>query len=86
MSLSHTPGQAQVEFSEGLGVIGGVECKRHYFAMALPHSEIILIKVYSTETAQTFCDRHNAAFCVLRPRTGFGALRQYHHRDGEDLR
>lgn len=31
--LSHAPGHAQVDFGETLGVIGGVECKLHYFAM-----------------------------------------------------
>jgi transposase len=30
---SHAPGHAQVDFGEALGVIGGVECKLHYFAL-----------------------------------------------------
>src|SRR6056297_1590487 len=29
--LSHPPGHAQVDFGEAVGVIGGVECKLHYF-------------------------------------------------------
>ena len=33
--LSHTPGHAQVDFGEALGVIGGVQHKLHDFAMAL---------------------------------------------------
>jgi transposase len=37
--LSHAPGHAQVDFGEALGVIGGVQRKLHYFAMALPHSD-----------------------------------------------
>ena len=36
--LSHPPGHGQVDFGEALGVIGGVQRKLHYFAMALPHS------------------------------------------------
>ena len=31
--LSHAPGHAQIDFGEALGIIGGVECKLHYFAM-----------------------------------------------------
>ena len=37
--LSHAPGHAQVDFGEALGVIGGVQRKLHYFAMALPYSD-----------------------------------------------
>ena len=60
--LSHAPGHAQVDFGETLGVIGGVECKLHYFAMALPHSDAFFIKAYPAETTEAFCDGHNAAF------------------------
>lgn len=60
--LSHAPGHAQVDFGETLGVIGGVECKLHYFVMALPHSDAIFIKAYPSETTEAFCDGHNAAF------------------------
>ena len=38
--LSHAPGHAQVDFGETLGVIAGVECELHYFAMAMPHSDV----------------------------------------------
>ena len=44
------------------GVIAGVECKLHYFAMALPHSDAFFIKTYPAETTEAFCDGHNAAF------------------------
>lgn len=37
--LVHSPGHAQIDFGETLGVIGGVERKLHYFAMSLPHSD-----------------------------------------------
>ena len=63
--LSHAPGHAQVDFGEALGVIGGVECKLHYFAMALPHSDAIFIKAYPAETTEAFCDGHNAAFAFF---------------------
>jgi transposase len=63
--LSHAPGHAQVDFGEALGVIGGVECKLHYLAMALPHSDAFFIKAYPAETTEAFCDGHNAAFAFF---------------------
>ena len=60
--LSHAPGHAQVDFGETLGVIGGVECKLHYFAMSLPHSDAFFMKAYPAETTEAFCDGHTAAF------------------------
>ncbi len=63
--LSHAPGHAQADFGETLGVIGGVECKLHYFVMSLPHSDAIFIKAYPAETTEAFCDGHNAAFAFF---------------------
>jgi transposase len=63
--LSHTPGHAQVDFGESLGVIGGVERKLHYFAMSLPHSDAFFMKAYPAETTEAFCDGHNAAFAFF---------------------
>ena len=63
--LSHAPGHAQVDFGEALGVIGGVECKLHYFAMALPHSDAFFIKAYPAETTEAFCDGHVSAFAFF---------------------
>ena len=34
--LVHPPGHAQADFGEAIGVIGGIECKIHFFAMDLP--------------------------------------------------
>ncbi len=68
--LSHAPGHAQVDFGETLGFIGGVECKLHYFAMTLPHSDAVFTKTYPKETTEAFCDGHNAAF------TFFGGIPQ----------
>ena len=63
--LSHAPGRAQVDFGETLGVIGGTECKLHYFVMVLPHSDALFIKAYPAETTEAFCDGHNAAFAFF---------------------
>jgi transposase len=72
--LSHAPGHAQVDFGEALGVIGGVERKLHYFAMALPHSDAFFIKAYPAETTEAFCDGHmppsrSSAACPCRSST-----------------
>ena len=63
--LSHAPGHAQVDFGEALGVIGGVECKLHYMAISLPHSDAFFMKAYPAETTEAFCDGHNAAFAFF---------------------
>ena len=53
--LSHAPGHAQVDFGETLGVIGGVECKLHYFAMTLPHSDAVFVKTYHSNRSGWRC-------------------------------
>lgn len=63
--LFHAPGHAQVDFGETLGVIGGVECKLHYFALSLPHSDAFFMKAYPAETTEAFCDGHTAAFAFF---------------------
>jgi len=63
--LAHAPGHAQVDFGETLGVIGGVQRKLHYFAMALPHSDAFFVKAYPAETTEAFCDGHNAALAFF---------------------
>jgi transposase len=60
--LLHPPGHAQIDFGEALGVIGGVECKIHFLAMDLPHSDAIFVVGYPAETAEAFCDGHVRAF------------------------
>src|SRR6202158_2921319 len=60
--LRHDPGHAQVDFGEALAEIAGVECKIHFFAMDLPHSDACFAQAYPAETAEAFCDGHNAAF------------------------
>ena len=63
--LSHRPGHAQVDFGETLGVIGGVECKIHFFVMSLPHSDAVFVKGYPAETTAAFCDGHVSAFAFF---------------------
>jgi transposase len=63
--LSHCPGHAQVDFGETLGVIGGVECKIHFYVMSLPHSDAVFVKGYPAETTEAFCDGHVSAFAFF---------------------
>src|SRR6266481_1594582 len=60
--LRHDPGHAQVDFGEALAVIAGEECKIHFFAMDLPHSDACLVQAYPAETSEAFCEGHNAGF------------------------
>ena len=60
--LAHPPGHAQVDFGEALGIIGGVECKIHFFAFDLPHSDACFVAGYPAETTEAFCDGHVRAF------------------------
>src|SRR5918998_3662140 len=60
--LRHDPGHAQVDFGEALAEIAGLECKIHFFAMDLPHSDACFVRAYQAETTEAFCDGHNAAF------------------------
>ena len=63
--LRHDPGHAQVDFGEALTEIAGVERKIHFFAMDLPHSDACFVRAYPAETAEAFCDGHNAAFAFF---------------------
>lgn len=60
--LTHKAGSAQVDFGEGLAIIGGEEVKAHFFVMDIPYSDACFIKAYSMENTQAFCDGHVAAF------------------------
>jgi transposase len=59
--LWHDPGHAQVDFGKALAEIVGVERKIHFFAMDLPHSDACFVQAYAAETAEAYCDGHNAA-------------------------
>ena len=63
--LVHPPGQAQVDFGEAIGMIGGVRQKMHVFFMDLPHSDASFIKAYPAETTEAFQDGHVAAFAFF---------------------
>ena len=54
--LEHPQGHAQVDFGEGIGIIGGVERKIHFFAFDLPHSDACFVVGYPAETTEAFCD------------------------------
>lgn len=60
--LHHPPGHAQVDFGEAPAIIGGVECKAHFFCMDLPHSDACFVKAYPAETTEAFLDGHVSAF------------------------
>jgi transposase len=76
--LSHAPGHAQVDFGETLGVIDGVECKLHYFAMVDIGSAIglsdnvdaafgrVLLQSISCRDHRSVLRRACLSFCVLR--------------------
>ncbi len=63
--LVHPPGHGQADFGEAGAVIGGEEQKVHFFCLDLPHSDACFVKAYLAETAEAFCDGHNAAFAFF---------------------
>jgi hypothetical protein len=63
--LLHPPGHAQADFGEAIGIIGGVECKIHFFAFDLPHSDACFVVGYPAETTEAFCDGHVRAFAFF---------------------
>jgi len=63
--LSHVAGQAQVDFGEADGYIGGKKIRFHYFCMDLPQSDGCFVKAYPAETGEAFCDGHVAAFAYF---------------------
>jgi len=60
--LRHDPGHAQVDFGEAFAVIAGQECKIHFLAMDLPHSDACLVQAYPAESTEAFCEGHNVSF------------------------
>jgi transposase len=63
--LVHPPGHGQADFGEAVAVVGGEERKVHFFCLDLPHSDACFVKAYPAETAEAFCDGHNAAFAFF---------------------
>ena len=71
--LVHPPGHGQADFGEAVAVLGGEERRIHFFCVDLPHSDACFVKAYPAETAEAFCDRHDAAFAFfggVPPATG----------------
>ena len=54
--LTHKAGRAQVDFGEGLAIIGGEEVKAHFFVMDIPHSDACFVKAYPMEKTRAFCE------------------------------
>jgi len=63
--LTHPAGEAQADFGEALAVIGGVECKAHYLAMDLPHSDDCFVIAFPAETTEAFLEGHVKAFAYF---------------------
>jgi len=60
--LTHPAGEAQTDFGQAQAVIGGVECKAHYLAMDLPHSDDCFVIAFPAETTEAFLEGHVKAF------------------------
>jgi hypothetical protein len=63
--LVHPAGEAQADFGEALAVIGSVECKAHYLAMDLPHSDDCFVIAFPAETTEAFLEGHVRAFAYF---------------------
>jgi transposase len=63
--LTHPPGEAQADFGEALAVIAGVECKAHYLAVDLPHSDDCFVIAFPAETTEAFLEGHVRAFAYF---------------------
>jgi len=63
--LAHPPGDAQADFGEADAIIAGVECRAHYFAMDLPHSDGCFVVAYPAATTEAWLDGHNRAFAFF---------------------
>jgi transposase len=60
--LRHAPGEAQADFGEAMVVIAGVECKAHFMAFDLAHSDDCFVQVFPAETTEAFLEAHVRAF------------------------
>jgi transposase len=63
--LVHPAGEAQADFGEALVVIAGVECKAHYLAIDLPHSDDCFVVAFPAETTESFLEGHVRAFAYF---------------------
>ena len=60
--LRHAPGEAQADFGEAMVVIAGVECKAHFMAFDLAHSDDCFVQAFPAETTEAFLEGHVRAF------------------------
>jgi len=60
--LTHAPGEAQADFGEAQVIIAGVECKAHFMAFDLPHSDDCFVQAFPAETTEAFLEGHVRAF------------------------
>src|SRR5450631_3829476 len=65
VSLTHAPGEAQMDFGEALVLISGVEEKARYLAMDLPHSDDCFVAAFPAETTEAFLEGHVRAFAYF---------------------
>ena len=63
--LTHPAGEAQADFGEALAVVAGVECKAHYLAVDLPHSDDCFVVAFPAETTEAFLEGHVRAFAYF---------------------
>lgn len=59
--LTHTPGEAQVDFGEAQVRVGGELIKVCLFVMSLPSSDAVFVVAYPRECTEAFCDGHARA-------------------------
>lgn len=62
LPLTHSPGEAQVDFGEATIRQGGIERKVALFVMTLPYSGAIFIQAFPRECTETFLEGHRLAF------------------------
>ena len=60
--LVHRPGEAQVDFGQGLVNVAGTLRKIVFFVMVLPYSDAFLVMAFERECTETFWEGHVRAF------------------------
>jgi transposase len=81
--LTHAPGEGQADFGEAVVVIAGAECKAHFLAFDLPHSDDCFVQAFPAETTEAFLEGHVRAFayfggvptCILYDNTTLAVAR-----------
>ena len=62
---AHDPSHAQVDFGEALAVIAGIDCKPHFTAMDLLHSDACFVRAFPAETSEAFREGDIATFAFF---------------------